>query len=47
MRERLLLLGIAAPLGGVALLYSPELPRRLVTWLTRRDDLPLTADDRD
>ena len=43
----LLLFGIAAPLGGVALLYRPELPRRLVVWLTRRDDLPLTADHRD
>jgi hypothetical protein len=32
------LLGIAALLGGVALLYRPELPRRLVAWLikTRR-----------
>jgi membrane-bound ClpP family serine protease len=39
----LLLLGIAALLGGVALLYRPELPRRLVAW-TKRDDLPLTAD---
>jgi hypothetical protein len=39
-----LLLGIAALLGGVALLYRPELPRRLVAWLTKRDDLPLTAD---
>ena len=40
-----LLLGLAALLGGVALLYRPELPRRLVAWLTKRDDLPLTADD--
>ena len=39
-----LLLGIAALLGGVALLYRPELPRRLLAWLTKRDDLPLTAD---
>ena len=39
-----LLFGIAALLGGVALLYRPELPRRLVAWLTKRDDLPLTAD---
>jgi hypothetical protein len=38
-----LLLGIAALLGGVALLYRPELPQRLVAWLTKRDDLPLTA----
>jgi hypothetical protein len=44
-----LLLGIAALLGGVALLYRPELPQRLVAWLTKRNDLPLTADgdDRD
>jgi hypothetical protein len=44
-----LLLGIAALLGGVALLYRPELPRLLVAWLTKQDDLPLTADgdDRD
>ena len=42
-----LLLGIAALLGGVALLYRPELPRRLVAWLTKRDDLPLTADGND
>jgi hypothetical protein len=43
------LLGVAALLGGVALLYRPELPRRLVAWLTKRNDLPLTADrdDRD
>jgi len=39
-----LLLGIAALLGGVALLYRPELPRRLVAWLTKQDDLPLTPD---
>ena len=39
-----LLLGIAALLGGVTLLYRPELPQRLVAWLTKRDDLPLTAD---
>jgi len=38
------LLGIAALLGGVALLYRPELPRRLVAWLTKQDDLPLTPD---
>jgi hypothetical protein len=37
----LLLLGVAALLGGVALLYRPELPRRLVAWLTKRDDLQL------
>jgi hypothetical protein len=36
-----LLLGIAALLAGVALLYRPELPRRLVLWLTKRDDLQL------
>jgi hypothetical protein len=42
-----LLLGIAALLGGVALLYRPESPRRLVAWLTKRDDLPLTADGSD
>jgi hypothetical protein len=42
-------LGIAALLSGVALLYRPELPRRLLAWLTKRDDPPLTADgdDRD
>ena len=39
-----LLLGIAALLGGVALLYRPELPRRLLAWLTKRDDMPLTAE---
>jgi len=38
------LLGIAALLGGIALLYRPELPRRLVAWLTKGDDLPLTPD---
>jgi hypothetical protein len=38
----LLLLGIAALLAGVALLYRPELPRRLLTWLTKGVDLPLT-----
>jgi hypothetical protein len=38
-----LLLGIATLLGGVALLHRPELPRRLVAWLTKRDDLSLTA----
>jgi hypothetical protein len=41
-----LLLGVAA-LGGVALLYRPELPWRLVAWLTKRDDLPLPADSND
>jgi hypothetical protein len=40
----LLLLGVAALLGGVALRRRPELPRRLMAWLTNRDDLPLTAD---
>jgi len=30
-----LLLGIAALLGGVALLYRPELPQRLVASLTQ------------
>jgi membrane protein implicated in regulation of membrane protease activity len=39
-----LLLGVAALLAGVALLYRPELPRRLMPWLTKRDDLPVTAD---
>ena len=39
-----LLLGVAALLGGIALLYRPELPRRLAARLTKRDDLPLTAD---
>jgi hypothetical protein len=38
-----LLLGVAALLCGVALLYSPELPRRLVAWLTKPDNLPLTV----
>ena len=42
-----LLLGIAALLGGVALLYRPELPRRLLAWVTKRDDLALTADSGD
>ena len=36
------LLGVAALLGGVALPYRPELPRRLVGWLSNRDGLPLT-----
>jgi hypothetical protein len=35
----LLLLGIAAVLGGVTLVYRPELPRRVVPWRTKRDDL--------
>jgi hypothetical protein len=39
-----LLLGVAALLAGVALLYRPELPRRLMAWLSKRDDLQLTAD---
>ena len=39
-----LLLGVAALLGGVALLYGPELPQRLVEWLARRDNLTLAAD---
>jgi hypothetical protein len=38
-----LLLGVAALLCGVALLYRPELPRRLVAWLTEPDNLPLTV----
>jgi hypothetical protein len=44
-----LMLGIAALLSGVALLYRPELPRQLLAWLIKRDDPPLTADgdDRD
>ena len=37
-------LGIAALMGGIALLYRPELPQRLLAWLTKRDDLPLTGD---
>src|SRR5215217_4952766 len=37
------LLGIAALLGGAALLYRPELRRQLIAWLTKQDDLPLTA----
>jgi hypothetical protein len=36
-----LLLGVAALLAGVALLYRPELPRRLLVWVTKRDDLQL------
>ena len=43
----LLLLGVAALLGRVALPYRPGLPRRLVAWLTKRDDLPLTVDGDD
>jgi hypothetical protein len=39
-----LLLGVAALLLGVALLYRPGLPRRLVAWLTKRDDRQLTSD---
>jgi hypothetical protein len=39
-----LLLGVATLLGGVALLYSPELPRRLLAWMANQDNLPLTAD---
>jgi hypothetical protein len=39
-----LLLGIAALQGGVALLYRPEFPRRLVAWVTKRNDLPPMAD---
>ena len=39
-----LLLGIAALPGGVALLYRPELPQRLVEWLTKQDNLTLAAD---
>jgi hypothetical protein len=42
-----LLLGISALLAGVALLYRPELPRRLLAWLTKRDHLPITADGND
>ena len=33
--------GIAALLDGVALLYCPELPRRLVAWITKQDALAL------
>jgi hypothetical protein len=39
-----MLLGVAALLGGVALLYRPELPRRLMAPLTKQDDLALTPD---
>jgi hypothetical protein len=39
-----LLLGIAALLGGLALLYRPELPQRLVEWLAKRDNLTRAAD---
>jgi hypothetical protein len=39
-----LLLGIAALLGGVALIYRPELPRRLIGWLIKQEDSPLTVD---
>ena len=38
-----LLLGIAALLSGVALLYRPDLPRRLLAWLTKRADIDLSA----
>jgi hypothetical protein len=41
------LFGIAALLSGVALLYRPEAPQRLLDWLTKRDDLLLTADGDD
>jgi hypothetical protein len=38
-----LLLGIVALLGGFAFLYRPELPRRLVPWLTKpEEDVRLT-----
>jgi hypothetical protein len=40
-----LLLGVAALLLGVAVLYRPEVPRRLAAWRTKRDDLQLTSDD--
>ena len=51
----LTLMGVALLLGPVTAcwelspVYRPELPRRLVAWLTKRNDLPLTADrdDRD
>jgi len=43
VRVAFLLLGMAALLGGVALLHRPELPQRLVAWLTKRENLPLTA----
>jgi hypothetical protein len=39
-----LLLGVAAVAGGIALLYRPELPRRLVARQTKRDDLTLAAE---
>jgi len=38
-----LLLGVAALLGGVVLLYRPELPRRLVARKTKREDLQLSS----
>ena len=40
----LLLLGIAALLAGVALLYRPELPRRLMGFLSKHDDMALSPD---
>jgi len=39
--------GITALLGGVALLHRPELPRQLMAWLTKQDDLPLTGNGDD
>ena len=42
-----LLFGIAALLSSVALLYRPDLPRRLLAWSTKRVDLLLTADGDD
>jgi hypothetical protein len=44
VRVAFLLLGVAALLGGVALVYRPELPRRLIAWLTKHEDPLLTAD---
>jgi hypothetical protein len=38
------LLLVAALLGAVALVYCPELPRRLIAWLTKHEDPLLTAD---
>jgi len=35
--------GAISLLGGAALLYSPELPRHLLTWMAKQDNLPLTA----
>jgi hypothetical protein len=39
-----LLLGIAALLAGVALLYRPELPRRLMGLVSKHDDMAPSPD---